>query len=70
MVLEYAIYSAVRRMKPKLNKISIRKQGSADPSSSWSRARYEWSTQLLVRFGKLNPKTSHNHLSADTIATL
>ena len=56
MVSEYAIYSAVRRMKPKLNKISIRKQGSADPSSSWSRARYEWSTQLLVRFGKLTPE--------------
>ena len=56
MVSEYSIYSAIRRMKPKLNKIQKRKQGSSDPDSTWSRARFEWATQLLVRFGKLKPQ--------------
>ena len=56
MLSEFSIYSAIRRMKPRLNKISKRKQGSVDPASTWSRARYQWATQLLVRFGKLGPK--------------
>ena len=48
-----AIDSLLLRMKPRIEKNSKRKQGSRDPSHPWSRARYLWSKQLLIRFGQL-----------------
>ena len=42
----------IRKMRPKIVPIKARKQGSNDPNSSWSQARYAWSCQLLARFGK------------------
>ena len=43
----------IRKMKPKIVPVKSRKQGSNDPDSSWSQARYAWSCQLLARFGRL-----------------
>ena len=31
-----------------------RAQGKSDPTSAWARARYNWVTYLLVRFGQLS----------------
>ena len=53
LLSESSVVSVIRRMKPKLKKIRKRKQGSTDPDSPWSRARLQWSTQLLVRFGEI-----------------
>ena len=54
LVSESCVSVTLRKMKPKMVRIKKRKQGSTDPESLWAKARYEWSTQLLVRFGKLN----------------
>ena len=54
LISESCVSYALRKMRPKLVKIKKRKQGSVDPNSPWSKARYEWTTQLLVRFGKLD----------------
>ena len=47
------IQRLINEMKPKICTIVRKKQGSRDPDSKWSRARYNWTTHLLVRFGKL-----------------
>ena len=54
LISESSVISVIRRLKPKLKKIRRRKQGSTDPESHWSRARLQWATQLLVRFGELD----------------
>ena len=48
-----AVESLILRMNPKIEKITKRKKGSKDPTHPWSRARFLWSKQLLVRFGEL-----------------
>ena len=53
LLSESAVVSTIRRLKPKLKRVKRRKQGSTGPNSPWSRARLEWTTQLLVRFGEL-----------------
>ena len=53
LLSESSVVSIIRRMKPKVKKNRKRKQGSTDPNSHWSRARLQWATQLLVRFGEL-----------------
>ena len=53
MICESSVYTALRKMQPKIEQISKRKQGSTDPSMPWCRARKEWCRQLLVRFGIL-----------------
>lgn len=53
-------YSCVRglalRMKPTFVPVGKRKQGSNDPESDWARARYNFVTQLLIRYGLLEDK--------------
>ena len=48
-----AIYNLVRRLKPKIVNVKKRKQGSNNPQDDWCRARYLFSKQLLIRFGRL-----------------
>ena len=36
-----------------LLRASRAKQGKSDPDSNWAKARYNWVTYLLVRFGVL-----------------
>ena len=43
----------MKRLKPKHKKVGKCSQGSDDPKSAWARARYNWNTQLLIRFGEL-----------------
>lgn len=49
--------SAVRNLKQKLRqkktRVKKRKDGSDDPDSRWSKHRYMWATQMLIRFGHL-----------------
>jgi hypothetical protein len=40
-----------KRLKPKVTSIKAGKQGSSDEKSAWARARFNWLTQLLIRFG-------------------
>ena len=74
MLSESSVISAYRRLKPKISKIRKRKQGSNDPTSSWSRARLEWTTQLLVRFGELRldelPRPLERRFDRDQIGHL
>ena len=47
------IKNCLMRMKPMVNRIGRRAQGSDDINSAWCRARNNWDTQILIRFGKL-----------------
>jgi hypothetical protein len=47
------VFSAFHRMNPVITPIAKRKQGTTDPNSPWAKARLEWVTQILVRFGIL-----------------
>jgi hypothetical protein len=42
-----------KKLKPRYREISKIEQGSKDPNSAWSKARLNWNTQLLIRFGLL-----------------
>ena len=56
--------SLVHRMKPVVSAVEKAKQGSSDPDAPWSKARYNWILQLLVRFGVVqvpNPPSYHDH---------
>ena len=53
LISQSCVLYALKSMKPKLVKIKKRKQGSTEPNSSWSQARYAWTSQLLARFGRL-----------------
>ena len=74
LLSESTVISAFRRMKPKIRRIKKRKQGSRDPDSTWSRARYEWVTQLLVRLGELDdeeiPRPLERRFSRDHVGHL
>ena len=54
LISESCVTYALQAMKPRLSRVKKRKQGSSDPKSSWSQARYAWTTQLLARFGSLD----------------
>ena len=47
------VHTAFGKLKPKVCRVKKRPQGSTDPNAPWSRARLNWVTQLLVRFGML-----------------
>ena len=53
-----AVDSLVTRLKPRIEKVTKRKQGSIDPKNPWSRARLLWSKQLLIRFGEMPSETT------------
>lgn len=57
------VHTAFKKLKPKVCKIKQRPQGSTDKDAPWSKARLNWVTQLLIRFGKLesqvDPATGH-----------
>jgi hypothetical protein len=53
-VTRSAVYTLSLALKPKLSKITEMSQGSKDPNSAWSKARYNWFTHLLIRFGELD----------------
>jgi hypothetical protein len=49
------IRTCIRRcMKPKYIRARKKSQGSTDPNAPWSKARYNWYIQLLIRFGALS----------------
>ena len=50
-VSESAVYHLIKTLKPQVNVVKKRKQGSTDPSHKWSRIRYGFCKQLLARFG-------------------
>ena len=50
---ESAVHHLVKRLKPKVSIVKKRKQGSMDPNHKWSRIRFSFCKQLLVRFGEL-----------------
>ena len=41
-------------MKPQVERIGVKSQGSKDVNSAWCKARYNWNTQLMIRFGLLD----------------
>lgn len=47
-----AVIGAFSRMIKNIVRIDKKSQGSIDPNSDWSRARYNLTTQMLLRFGK------------------
>ena len=53
-----AVDSLVTRLKPRIERVTKRKQGSTDPKNPWSRARLLWSKQLLIRFGEMPSETT------------
>ena len=50
---ESAVHYLIKRLKPKVSIVKKRKQGSTDPNHKWSRIRFGFCKQLLVRFGVL-----------------
>ena len=65
-----AVDSLVMRMKPKIEVITKRKQGSKDPQNPWSRARLLWSKKLLIRFGELPTEEGVPHFNQDLVGKL
>lgn len=65
-----AVDSLVLRLKPKIEIITKRKQGSRDPTNPWSRARLLWSKQLLIRFGELPSEPSIPQFNIELIGKL
>lgn len=47
---EAPVYTLVKKLKPKVSSVKKRKQGKKDVDSPWSKGRYRFTTQLLVRF--------------------
>jgi hypothetical protein len=43
----------MKRLKPVVRKVKKQAQGSNDPTCKWARARVNFNTQVLIRFGKL-----------------
>jgi len=65
-----AVDSLVIRLKPKIEIITKRKQGSRDPTNPWPRARLLWSKQLLIRFGDLPSEPSIPQFNIELIGKL
>lgn len=51
LMSESCVLYALKTMKTRRVKEQKQKEGSSDPESSWSQARYAWTCQLLARFG-------------------
>jgi hypothetical protein len=51
-----AVESCIRRMAPKVSRVSKRKQGKRDEKSAWAKARFLFTKQLMIRFGSLEPE--------------
>jgi hypothetical protein len=49
-----AASTCIRNLKPKVERIGVKSQGSKDVNSAWCKARYNWNTQLLIRFGLID----------------
>jgi hypothetical protein len=49
-----AVATCIRNLKPKVKQIGVKSQGSKDVSSAWCKARYNWNTQLMMRFGLID----------------
>jgi len=47
-------------LNPEINVMARRKQGSTGPESAWAIARFNWTQQLLVCFGKIDSTTINN----------
>jgi hypothetical protein len=46
-----AVRTLILSLEPVVSPLEKLKQGDTDPGSAWSRARYNWVLQLLIRFG-------------------
>jgi hypothetical protein len=46
-----AVRTLILSLEPVVTPLVKLKQGDTDPDSAWSRARYNWVLQLLIRFG-------------------
>ena len=53
LVSRSTVYATCKLMNPKVAAIKLRQQGGTDPTSNWCIASYRWSTQLLLRLGKM-----------------
>jgi len=65
-----AVDALVLRMKPKIEKITKRKQGSRDPQAPWSQARFLWSKQLLIRLGELPSEENDPRFNQTSVGKL
>jgi hypothetical protein len=54
------VRNLIKRMKPSVEKIKKRAQGSLSATSVQAKAKLGWNIQLLVRFGKLSPAELDN----------
>ena len=48
------VSTCIKNMKPQVERIGVKSQGSKDVNSAWCKARYNWNTQLMIRFGLLD----------------
>ena len=48
-----SIYRTCKALQPLYSRMKKVSQGSKDVAAPWSRARYNWVTQLLIRFGMM-----------------
>jgi len=51
LITYHQVQSLVKRLNPFHKRIGTQGQGSSNPESPWARARLNWTTQLLLRFG-------------------
>jgi len=67
-----AIAGMVKRLNPKVDDVTRRKQGSMDSESAWAIARTNWVMQLLVTFGKIcnNQITAENKYCKTYLSSL
>jgi hypothetical protein len=45
------VTTCIRNLRPEVQRIGVKSQGSKDVNSAWCKARYNWNTQLLICFG-------------------
>ena len=51
-VCQSTVYDVLRyQLRPKVDRVGKRKQGSTDPTDDWSKAQYRWTSQLPIRLG-------------------
>jgi hypothetical protein len=49
-----ALAMCIRNLKPKVEWIGVKSQGSKDVNSAWCKACYNWNMQLMIRFGLID----------------
>ena len=52
-ISESCVWYALKSMRPRIVKVQKQKQGSSNLEYCWSQTRYDWTCQLLARFGEL-----------------